>query len=350
MPRKQSSKPARRRLLQFYKSIFAGSLLWLLCTSLAFAAETSSPDATFLSPHGPVAAAQRQHFIDIILLMLIVLLPVLIGMPFVAWRYRFRNKSTRYTPGWGFYWPLEVVIWGVPLAVVAVLSIWLVHGTTTLDPYRALKSTGKPLEVDVIGYDWKWLFVYPQLHIASIGQLVIPEHRQISMRLTSDTVMQSFFIPALGSQIYAMAAMQTRLHLMADSTGQFLGENTQYNGLGFQHQRFIARATTLQGFRDWVAIVNTNGVPLTPPVYDAIARHTTVSQLRSALNTSRMPPNAVFFNHVNPDLLRNVVSSFHGGPSSSSAIVDNHPGQSGMHNGSNLASLATHQNVHHNAG
>jgi cytochrome o ubiquinol oxidase subunit II len=295
-------------------------LLVIVATVLS-AGGARAADVSFLDPQGPIAAAQRTHFFHVILLMMVVVLPVLVLTPLLAWRYRYGNKSARYTPKWRLYEPLEVVIWGVPLAVVTVLGFWLAHATGALDPYRPLQSAEKPLRVDVIGYDWKWLFVYPQLHIASVGQLVFPAHTPIAMRLTSDSVMQSFFIPALGSQIYAMAAMQTKLHLMADSTGQFLGENTQYDGAGFQDQKFIARATTPEGFRDWIADVRAHGVPLTAAAYDAIRKRNTVAQLRTALKAVRMPPDAVFFNHVPQDLFARVMRSFHGGPADSVAMV-----------------------------
>jgi cytochrome o ubiquinol oxidase subunit II len=303
------------------RSILAWSTLSFVCTSLAFAGEAYAADVSSLDPHGLIAAAQRQHFIDVILMMMIVILPVLIGVPLFAWRYRWRNTSARYTPRWDHSARLEALIWGVPVAIVIVMAIWLAHDTRTLDPYRTLKTVDAPLEVDVVGYDWKWLFVYPQLHVASLGQLVFPERTALDIRLTSDSVMQSFFIPALGSQIYAMAAMQTSLHLIADTTGQFLGENTQYDGMGFQDQRFIARATTLQGFRDWVASVRANGIPLTAKAYSVIRERNTVPEIRAALKAGSITPDAVFFKDAQPDLFWNVVMAFHGGPSTSLAMV-----------------------------
>ena len=293
----------------------------VLLTLILFASPAHAADISFLNPHGPIAAAQRTHFFNVILLMLIVVLPVLVGTPLIAWRYRYGNTAARYTPNWGHSWQLETLIWGGPVAIVAVMGIWLAHGTTTLDPYRPLASKVAPLKVDVVGYDWKWLFIYPQLHIASVGQLVFPEHRSLSLTLTSDSVMESFLIPALGSQIYAMAAMTTHLHLMAASTGQFLGENTQYDGTGFQDQKFIARATTPQGFRDWVANVKARGVPLSAHAYSVLRRDNTVPQIRAALQASQMPPGAVYFDEVHPTLFANVVRSFHGGPTSSVAMV-----------------------------
>lgn len=303
------------------RSFLSWSLLSFVCTSLAFTGDAYAADVSFLDPRGVIAAAQGQHFIHVILLTMIVVLPVLIGVPLIAWRYRYGNSAARYTPKWGRSNALELMIWGVPVAVVIVLSLWLARDTTALDPYRKLQSADKPLTVDVIGYDWKWLFVYPQLHIASVGELVFPEDTSLAMRLTSDSVMQSFFIPALGSQVYAMAAMQTKLHLIADSTGQFLGENTQYDGRDFQHQKFIARAMTPQGFRDWVAHVRAHGIPLTAKVYSVIRERNTVPEIRAALKADSMPPNAVFFKDAQPDLYWNVMMSFHGSPSSSRVMV-----------------------------
>lgn len=303
-----------RKAWSHYRSILAWSLLCLVCASLIFTSQAHAAETvSFLNPHGRIATAQRQHFIDVNLLMMIVVLPVLIGVPLLAWHYRYGNTKARYTPNWDHSRPIETLIWAGPIAIVIILAIWLAHDTSTLDPYRSLRTEGAPLKVDVIGYDWKWLFVYPQLHIASLGQLVFPENTDLAMRLTSDAVMQSFFIPALGSQIYAMAAMQTKLHLISESTGQFLGENTQYDGMGFQQQKFIARATTQQGFRDWVASVRAHGIPLTAQAYAVIRGRNTVPEIRAALKAGRMPPDAVFFNHVTSDLFRNVMMSFHGG-------------------------------------
>lgn len=318
-------------------------LLFVVCGSFGFAGHAYAAGLTFLDPHGAVAAAQRQHFIDVLLIMMIVIVPVLIGVPLIAWRYRYRNTAAHYTPRWGWSKSLELLVWGVPLAVVGVMAFWLVQNTTALDPYRPIKGADKPLKVDVIAYDWKWLFVYPQLHIATVGQLVFPEHTPIAMRLTSASVMQSFFIPALGSQVYAMAAMQTKLHLIADSTGQFQGENTQYDGMGFQHQKFIARATTPAGFRDWVASVQANGIPLTAKVYRVIRRDNTVSEIRTALKPRSAPPDAVFFSHVQPNLFENVMMSFHGGATTSRAIV-------GARTKASLSELSAHPNKFHATG
>ena len=295
-----------------------GALVALL---LLGGCKSSAIHLTFLDPQGPVAAAQRTHFIGVVLLVLIVVLPVLILTPLFAWRYRYRNTSAPYTPKWSFSWPLEFAIWGIPVAIVVVLAVWLWQSTHALDPYAPISSEKPPLRVQVIGYDWKWLFVYPDLKIASMGQLAFPADRPLTLDLTSDTVMQSFFIPALGSQIYAMAGMVTHLHLHADAPGRFLGENTQFNGSGFDKQKFTAHAMSAADFNAWVKRVAADGIALTPAAYDTLRKQSTVKGARAALHADRMPPGVLLFTGVPPKLFGNIVRSFHGGPSDAAALL-----------------------------
>ncbi|MGH8261281.1 MAG: cytochrome ubiquinol oxidase subunit II [Steroidobacteraceae bacterium] len=270
-----------------------------------------APALTFLDPHGPIAAAQRAHLIEVVLLLLIVVLPVLILTPILAWRYRY-GGSARYTPRWSFYWPLELLVWGVPVAIVAVLAVWLWQNTKALDPYAPLASaTEPPLEVDVVGYDWKWLFIYPQLGIASMGELVFPVAQPLAIELTSDTVMQSFFIPALGSQIYAMPGMVTQLHLLANAPGRFHGENTQYNGKEFYRQQFIAKALKPADFAAWVKEVQATGIPLSTRAYGAVRQKGTLGEARSALGLAQRPDRPLFFRDVPPNLFDAIVRSVH---------------------------------------
>lgn len=264
---------------------------------------------TFLDPQGPVAAAQRAHLIEVVLLLLIVVLPVLVLGPVVAWRYRY-NGSARYSPNWTFYWPLECVVWGIPIAIVVVLAIWLWQSTHALDPYAPLASTRPPLRVEVVGYDWKWLFIYPDFNIASIGEFAFPAARPLAIDLTSDTVMQSFFIPALGSQIYAMPGMVTKLHLIANAPGSFRGENTQFNGKGFYEQNFTARAMTSADFQAWVTRVQTKGIPLSDKVYGAIQQRSTLNDTRKALGAHQTGSGSLYFAAVSPNLFESVVHSF----------------------------------------
>ena len=303
-----TSQPTTRRLLRL--SAVAALLPLAGC---------SYDGITFLAPQGIVAAQQRGYFIDILLVLLIVVLPVILLTPLLAWRYRYRSRSTQYEPNWSFSWPLEILAWGVPVGVVIVMAIWLWRGTHALDPYASLP--GKPLPVSVVGYDWKWLFIYPTLGVASIGEFPFPADRPVAMKLTSDTVMQSFFIPSLGSQIYAMAGMVTRLNLKAQATGSFMGENTQYNGEGFQQQHFSAIAMSPDDFKAWVQRVRTTGIPLTADVYGIISKRSEFADMRQALNAQNMPNGTVYFRDVDPSLFINIVASFHGGPQDPAELV-----------------------------
>lgn len=274
--------------------------------------DPATPVLSFLDPQGPVAAAQRAHLLDVVLILLIVIVPVLVVTPFLVWRYRL-GGAARYTPRWAFSRPLELVIWGVPVAVVGVLAVWLWRQAEALDPYAPLASAAPPLEVEIVGYDWKWLFIYPDLQIASIGTFAFPADRPLAIELTSDTVMLSFFIPALGSQIYAMPGMVTRLHLLADAPGRFRGKNTQYNGRGFHKQKFTARAMPPADFRSWAADVQANGIPMSGTVYRAIRQRSTLDGLHQALSADRAERGPLSFTDVPPDLFDRVVGAYTGG-------------------------------------
>ena len=162
------------------------------------------------------ALEERNLIITATLLMLLVVVPV-IFMTFVfAWKYRASNKSATYTPEWSHSTRIEMVVWLVPLAIIIVLGYVTYKSTHALDPYRPLESDVKPVTIEVVALDWKWLFIYPEQGIATVNKIVFPANTPINFRITSDSVMNSFFIPALGGQIYAMAGMQTKLHLIAN--------------------------------------------------------------------------------------------------------------------------------------
>jgi cytochrome o ubiquinol oxidase subunit II len=243
-------------------------------------------------------------------MLLIVVAPVLVVTPFFAWRYRY-GGAARYTPKWSFSWPLEIAIWGIPLAIVVVLAVWLWQNTFALDPYTPLAAAGPPVRIEVIGYDWKWLFIYPDLGIASMGEMAFPAQRPLSLELTSGTVVESLLIPSLGGQIYAMPGRVTRLHLEADRPGLFQGQNQQFNGDGYFEQHFLARALTPTGFQAWVARVRARGIPLSAGTYRVIARRTTLADTRKALGAAAGTRGAVYFRAVPRGLFGHIVRSFH---------------------------------------
>ena len=283
----------------------------VLAALAAGLAGCTADNSSFLHPYGTIAASQRRLFFEVIGCMAVVVVPVFILVPMFAWRYRRKNRTAEYRPQWSFSWPLEFAIWGVPIAVVAVLAFLIITKEVPLDPYRTLASSQPPLEIQVIGLDWKWLFIYPEQRIATVGVMAIPTDRPVHFSLTSDTVMQSFFVPSLGSQIYTMAGMVTQLNLQADREGQLRGENSQFNGMGFQNQKFTASVMSPSDFAQWIAKVRQNGIPLDQTAYHVIALQSTAEEARAALGgkgASSSP--AIFFSEVDPGLFHDVIAKY----------------------------------------
>jgi cytochrome o ubiquinol oxidase subunit II len=229
-------------------------------------------DGPVLDPKGPITLAERDLLFKAVAIMMIVIIPVFIMAALFMWRYRGTNKTARYTPNLAYYWPAEILVWGVPAAIIVWLGLHLWHNTDKLDPYNAIDPSVKPLEVQAIAQDWKWLFVYPERGIAVVNELAIPVNTPVSIKITSDTVMNSLVIPALGGQIYAMAGMQTRLNLLADQPGTFWGRNVQYSGMGFANQQFDVRATSKEDFDAWVEKAKQSGQVLDAETYDELAK------------------------------------------------------------------------------
>ena len=205
-----------------------------------------------LNPKGPIGDAERTLIYVAIALMLIVVIPVFVMAVWFPWKYRASNTKAAYTPKWGYSARIDLVVWLVPIAIITALSILVWVETHRLNPYKPIASSVEPIHIEAVSLDWKWLFIYPDQDIAVVNQLVFPAKVPLSFRITSDTVMTSFFIPQLGSQIYAMAGMQTRLHLMADEPGIYRGQNQQFSGAGFSHMHFKAMAVTQREFDQWV--------------------------------------------------------------------------------------------------
>ena len=238
-----------RQALAYRSQIVLALGSTLLCSGCG---ALTSPD---LDPNGPITLAERQLLFDGLSIMMIVIVPVFIMAALFCWRYRGTNRSARYTPNLAYYWPIELLVWGVPAAIIVWLGLHLVGGTHRLDPYNPIDTGVEALEVEAVAQDWKWLFIYPAQNIAVVNELVFPAGTPLNIKITSDTVMNSFVIPALGGQIYAMAGMQTRLHLLANEPAEMWGRNVQYSGTGFADQQFRAAATTKEDFEAWVAKV-----------------------------------------------------------------------------------------------
>ncbi|WP_336174930.1 ubiquinol oxidase subunit II [Alloalcanivorax xenomutans] len=233
-------------------------------------------DAVVMSPSGDVAAQQRDLIVWATVLMLLVIVPVIILTLLFAWRYRSSNKEATYKPDWDHSTVLELVIWGVPLLIIIALGAMTYVSTHKLDPYRPLDriAPGKPvpedmepLVVEVVSLDWKWLFFYPEQGIATVNELAAPVDRPIRFKITSSSTMNSFFIPALAGQIYALAGMETKLHGVINEEGVYDGFSANYSGAGFSHMRFKFHGLSEAGFDEWVAKVAAEGGTLDRDVY-----------------------------------------------------------------------------------
>jgi cytochrome o ubiquinol oxidase subunit 2 len=224
-----------------------------------------------LDPHGPLGQSEFELIVTAFLIMLIPVVPVIVMTFWFAWRYRAtRPRAAPASSGAGHQ--IEWVVWTVPAAIVIALGVLTWATTHRLDPYKSIAAPVKPLRIEAIALDWKWLFIYPDAHVATVNQLVIPTNVPVSFRITSDTVMTSFFIPRLGSQIYAMAGMQTRLHLLADKPGRYTGLNSQFSGAGFPEMHFGVVATSETAYQRWLQQVKQGSETLDMRRFDLLAR------------------------------------------------------------------------------
>jgi cytochrome o ubiquinol oxidase subunit II len=223
-------------------------------------------------PFGPIAAAEHHLMATAALLMLIVVIPVFVMAIIFPRIFRVANSSARYRPDWSSSRTIEALIWLVPTVLVAVIGHMVWTQTHRLDPYRPLPSNRRPMEVDVIAQDWKWLFLYPEQGIATVNELVFPSDRPLHLKLTSDASMNSLLIPDLAGQIYVMAGMQTELNLAAPADGDFVGRNTQFNGTGFDDEHFVVQAIGSERFDAWIAGIKRASRPLDAAVYAELTK------------------------------------------------------------------------------
>ncbi|MCC8405997.1 ubiquinol oxidase subunit II [Paraburkholderia sp. MMS20-SJTN17] len=257
-------------------------------------------DLDILNPKGSVGLAERDLIATSVWAMLIVVVPVILMTLFFAWRYRASNRNAEYKPGWTHSTAVEVVVWTIPTLIILFLAALTWRTTHELDPYRPLESQVKPINVEVVALDWKWLFIYPDLGIASVNQLAIPVGTPVNFRITSDTVMNSFFIPQLGGQVYAMAGMQTRLHLIADHAGDYAGLTANFSGKGFSDMKFRTLASSPEDFNAWVAKVRASSDRLDMDRYHAVSEPSEKDPVH-------------YFSTVDPKLFNNIIARYNNG-------------------------------------
>lgn len=209
-------------------------------------------DLSVISPHGAVGIKQRNLLVFATLLGMIVIIPVFMMAGFFAWRYREGNTKTTYKPNWDKNHLLEAVWWGIPIIIIVILSVVTWRSTHELDPFRPLESDKQPVRIQVVALRWKWLFIYPDQGFATVNHVQFPEKTPINFEITADAPMNSFWIPSLGGQIYAMNGMTTKLHLEANEPGEYAGVSSNISGEGFASMNFRAVATDTNGFNKWI--------------------------------------------------------------------------------------------------
>jgi cytochrome o ubiquinol oxidase subunit 2 len=236
---------------------------------------TAACQPAVLDPQGVVGIAEKTILLDSLAIMLAIVLPTIAATFAFAWWFRASNSRATHLPDFEYSGRLELLVWSIPLLTIILLGgvAWI--GSHELDPAEPLTSDKPPLPVQVVSLDWKWLFIYPNQHIATVNQLVIPAGVPVHFALTSASVMNAFFIPQLGSMIYTMNGMATQLNLQADGPGSFLGLSSHYSGDGFSDMHFDVRALPQDQFADWVENVRKNGGPtLDAKAYDDLAKQT----------------------------------------------------------------------------
>lgn len=271
------------------KSRPARSFFWVLA-----AASLSGCAGGVLDPQGPIGAGNRTILLNSLAVMLVIVIPTLVALLAFAWRFRASNSKARYDPEFTYSGRIELIVWSIPTLTILFLGGLIYYGSYQLDPRRPIASNQPPLEIQVVALDWKWLFLYPDQGVGTVNQLVIPAGAPVHFKLTSASVMNTFFVPQLGSMIYVMNGMQTELHLQADREGDYFGQSAHFSGDGFSDMNFRVRAVPADAFSSWISTVRGGGGVLNASAYRELARQ--------SINS---PPAS--FGHVQPGLFDAVV-------------------------------------------
>ena len=282
------------RLKKYNKSI---GMLSLIASTVML----SGCNIVLMNPKGAIGVEQRTLIITAIALMLIVVIPVIFMAFAFAWKYRASNKDAKYSPNWSHSNKIEAVVWTIPIIIIAILGTITWKTTHELDPFKPIVTDKKPMTIEVVALDWKWLFIYPEQGIATVNELAFPKDVPVEFKITSNSVMNSFFIPQLGGQIYAMAGMQTKLHLIGNEAGKYDGISSSFSGRGFSGMKFTAIVTPTEGdFDQWVAKVKASSNNLNA-----------TSDFNKLAEPSENNP-VEYFSSVKPNLFKETIGKFMG--------------------------------------
>jgi len=272
-----------------------------------------------LNPQGWVGMQEKHLILTAFIAMLCVVIPVIILTLAFAWRYRQSNTSATYAPKWADSNAIEAVIWLIPIALIVFLAVITYITSHALDPYKPLSSeatvvngsptNAKPIDIDVVALNWKWLFIYPEQGIATINEVAVPVGTPVNFNITSDTVLNSFFIPGIGSQVYAMAGMQTRMHLVANKDGTYEGRTNNFSGPGYSDMVFDVKAmATPQDFDNWVKQAKASSTKLSMDEYADISKF---NHDLSVPPPGRAPVQ--YFSSVDSKLFQNIIAKYNNG-------------------------------------
>ncbi|WP_129139083.1 ubiquinol oxidase subunit II [Modicisalibacter coralii] len=269
--------------------------------------------SALMDPKGEIGNELKSLILTAFGLMLIVVIPVIVMTILFAWRYRHSNLMAKYAPEWSHSNAIEVVVWLIPCVIIVFLAILTWNTSHSLDPHKPIADKEDTLQVEVVALDWKWLFIYPEQGIATVNELALPVDKPVHFRVTSGSVMNSFMVPALGSQIYAMAGMDNDVYLVANEKGVYTGRSTNFSGEGFAEMTFDTHVTSEQDFQAWVDKVRGGADTLAyPDGYRKLAKPTEDAPVQ-------------YFSSVSPELYQDIIDSFRYG----NGGRDEHAGEHG---------------------
>ncbi|CAL4043761.1 ubiquinol oxidase subunit II [Buchnera aphidicola] len=273
-------------------------IFWILLLISSFLF-LSGCQSSILNPKGYVSTEQSYLILTSFFMMLLIIVPVIFMTLFFIWKYRSSNINAQYSPNWDKSHRIEILIWTIPILIIFFLAYLSWISTYKLEPSKPIHSLIKPIEIDVVALDWKWLFIYPEYDIATVNEVSFPIETPIIFRVTSNSVMNSFFIPALGSQIYAMAGMQTKVYLLANESGSYKGFSANYSGSGFSDMKFSVLASkNRELFNTWI-----KNIKKSPYTLNTMKMFHYVAESKNKVFVQ-------YFSHVNRNLFLQIMSQF----------------------------------------
>lgn len=256
-------------------------------------------DMALMNPKGQIGMEQKKLILISTWLMLIVVIPVIFMSIYFAWKYRASNTKAEYLPEWDHSKKIEIAVWTIPCIIIIILATITWFSTHELDPRKPIASEHEPITIQVVALDWKWLFIYPDYNIATVNQIAFPADVPVQFKITSATVMNSFFIPRLGSQLYAMAGMENRLNLIANEPGTYQGISSNYSGPGFSGMRFSVLVGSQADFENWLNTVRQSPDTLTTAGYEKLTEESTNNPVH-------------YYSSIKPNIYSDIIHQFMG--------------------------------------